>query len=154
MRLTDYIAEDLVFVVHEQPDKRSFLAKLATCVAERFPDIDGRALLTRLIEREEQASTGIGHGVAIPHATIEGLDKTWCVIAQIPEGTNFEALDGSPVHIVFLLLSPSGKIGDHLRLLARIARLASNEEFISQSTTVKEADKLYALVVEEDGRHV
>ncbi len=154
MRLKECIADDLIFVIHEPTDKLSFLEELAARIKERFPDIDSHALLTRLTAREEQVSTGIGQGVAIPHATIEGLEKTHCIIAQIPQGVDFKALDSLPVHIVFLLLSPPGKIGDHLRLLARIARLASNKEFILGIADVKEAKELYARVEREDSLHV
>ena len=77
-----------------------------------------------------------------------------CVIAQIPEGVDYLALDTSPVNITFLLLSPPGKTGDHIRLLARIARLASNEVFLSRITKAKDAVEIYALTVEEDNRHV
>jgi PTS system nitrogen regulatory IIA component len=154
MHLKDYISRDLVFTIHNAVDKAAFLKDLVGRVKERFEDIDDDTLLTRLIEREEGASTGIGHGVAIPHATVEGLKKTLCIVAQTRQGLDFKSLDSSPVHIIFLLLSPPQATGTHVRLLARIARLVSEDRFILKIANAKDEDELYTLIHEEDNRHV
>ena len=154
MKLAEYIAPELVFVAHEPDDKPSFIKELVVNVKKHLPDIDDQTLLVRLLQREDDVSTGIGRGVAIPHAAVDGIDKTWCVITQIPKGLDFNSLDASPVHITFLLISPTGRTGTHLRILARLARLVSNEAFVSRIATAKEPSDIFALVKEEDGRHV
>ena len=154
MHLKDHISSDLVFIIQGASDKAAFLKGLVARVKERFKDVDDKALFRRLIEREEEISTGIGHGVAIPHATVDNLDESVCIIAQTPEGLDFKSLDSSPVHITFLLLSPPDSTGVHLRLLARIARLVSDEKFILKIATAKDESDLYALIQEEDSRHV
>ncbi len=154
MRLNDYVEEDLVFVIHGPADKQSFLQQLVACVKKKKPTIDEHKLFDKLMEREEQVSTGIGHGVAVPHAVVEGLDRIVCLIALSPEGIEFQALDASPVHVTFLLLSPPGMTGSHLRLLARIARLVCRREFVSRIAKAKDASEVFALTMEEDGRHV
>jgi PTS system nitrogen regulatory IIA component len=154
MRLTDYISRDRVFVVRPAADKQSFLETLVGLVQQQCPELDRQVLLERLLAREEEVTTGIGHGVAIPHATMEGLPETCCFIAQTPDGLDFLSLDASPVHITFLLLSPPGATGRHIRLLARIARLTDNEKYVYAVATAESADEVYALTVAEDSRHV
>jgi PTS system nitrogen regulatory IIA component len=154
MHLIDYISENLIFVLSKPENKLDFLEKLVGCVKSRFASIDEAALLDRLKEREEVVSTGIGHGVAIPHATIEGIDKTYCIVAQISDGVDFQSLDAAEVHIVFLLLSPSENVGTHLRLLARIARVVMNEAFVATLAKAEVNWEIFALIAEEDSRHV
>ena len=154
MRLKDYISKDFIFIIHEPGDKYSFLKQLVVRAKERFVEIDEAALLKRLIYREGEVSTGIGHGVAIPHATVESIEKSLCIVAQTPEGLDFESLDASLVLITFLLLSPPDAMGSYLKLLARVARLASSEKFVHAMATAKDEDELFALIEEEDSRHV
>jgi PTS system nitrogen regulatory IIA component len=154
MRLRDYISRDLTFVIHGPLLKRELLREMVLHVKRCHPEINDRALLARLIAREEEVTTGIGHGVAIPHATLEGLSHPLCVVAQIPEGIDFLALDASPVHVVFMLLSPPSGTGVHIRLLARIARLVDGEDFIARAARASDEEALHRLILEEDSRHV
>jgi PTS system nitrogen regulatory IIA component len=154
MHLEDYLERNLVFVIDESKDKLSFLETLAARVGSQIPGIDVVSLLSKLEEREAEISTGIGNGVAIPHTTVEGLVEPTCIIAKIPGGVDFESLDGSPVYISFLLLSPPQSTGIHLRLLARIARLVMNADFISSIIDAADAEEIYKITVEEDLRHV
>ncbi len=154
MRLREYISKDLVFVIRGSADKLSFLKDVTANVKERLPSIDVDKTLAALIERENQASTGIGQGVAIPHTTLDGIGKTLCVVAKSPEGVDFESVDSAPVHVIFLLLSPSGKVGNHLRILARIARLASRKGLVSGILAAQNEADVYTLIVKEDDRHV
>lgn len=154
MRLRDHTNRDLVFVFEEQCEKRPFLERLVGLVKEQLPGVDSEALLERLIQREEQVTTGIGHGVAIPHAMVDGLDKTCCVVVQIPGGIDYESLDASPVHVAFLLLSPPRVTGLHIRLLARIARLVDGGELVRNMARASGADEVYEALLAEDGRHV
>ena len=154
MFLKNHMDRNLVFANLKPADKLSLLEALAEKTAARLPSIDRSELLRSLKEREDQVSTGIGHGVAIPHTTVEGLTDTVCLVAQLPGGIDFEALDASPVHLVFLLISPPERTGKHIRLLARIARLVSDETFVYQIATAADAAALFARVVHEDQRHV
>ncbi len=154
MKLRDYTKRELVFVFGEQCDKRPFLQRLVRMVKGQLPDIDDASLLERLYAREEQVTTGIGHGVAIPHAIVDGLDRTRCVVVQIPGGIDYESLDSSPVHVAFLLLSPPGVTGVHIRLLARIARLVDSGELVSDMARADGADAVYQVLMEQDASHV
>jgi PTS system nitrogen regulatory IIA component len=154
MHLSDHIHRRLTFVIRDPLDKLGFLQRLVSLVRQQHPPVDAQRLLYRLLEREEQVTTGIGHGVAIPHAEVEGLTDILCVLAQVPGGLDFEALDASPVHLVFMLLSPPRRTGAHIRLLARIARLVDDEQFIVRIAQAADEDELFQLVQQEDQRHV
>jgi nitrogen PTS system EIIA component len=153
MRLRDHISKELIFIFPRPGDKRSLLEALVRQIKEVLVDIDEEVLLQRLLQREEEVSTGIGHGVAIPHAFLEGLNESRCVLCQIPDGVDFQSLDASPVHVVFVLLSPPGQTGNHIRLLARIARKVAREHFVYRLATAQSTGELYSLLVEEDQRH-
>ena len=154
MRLRDYIDEDLVFFINQPQDKSSLLKTLVAYTKKKIHTLHEEVLYQRLLEREQQVSTGIGHGVAIPHAILEGMENIRCVIAKIPEGLDFQSLDAAPVQVLFLLLSPPGRTGEHIRLLARIARLLSRDQFVARIIATETTKDLYNLIVEEDSRHV
>jgi PTS system nitrogen regulatory IIA component len=166
MRISDFLSRNLVFIVPSAKGKRDLLEQVARRVCERLNSsgaeglcerlkaLDDHAVLARLMEREEQVTTGIGHGVAIPHATIEGLERTHCIVVQIPGGVDFQALDVSLVHVVFLLLSPPKSTGIHIRLLARIARLVDDPRFVASLARANDEQEIHDLIVAEDGRHV
>jgi PTS system fructose-specific IIA component len=92
------------------------------------PSLSKELVVSELIEREAAFPTGLGHGVAVPHAYSGALDSRFCVIAQIPNGVDFGAPDDEPAKLVFLLLSPPGDPEGHLATLADIARLVADEE--------------------------
>ena len=154
MHLEDFMDRNLVFIIDKPKNKLSFLEILAARVGSVIPGIDVISMLSRLEEREAEVSTGIGNGVAIPHTTVKGLKEPVCVIAKTPGGVDFESLDGSPVFISFLLLSPPHSTGTHLRLLARIARLVMNDTFISSIIDAVDVKEIYDITAREDLQHV
>lgn len=120
-----FLREELFFDVVEPMDKNDFLNDVVSRIAERTDEFDKEAVLARLLEREKATSTGIGDGVAVPHAYLAELDKMIVAFARIPQGLDFDAIDGMPVHMVFLLVGPPSAENLHLRLLARFAKLLS-----------------------------
>ena len=154
MKLSDYMDQELIYVDFHADDKPRLLATLADLVSRRFPEVSRDALHQKLSRREEAGSTGIGRGVAIPHATIAGLPKTLCMLLCSQKEIPFDAIDHQPVRLIFLLVSPPGETGLHIKLLARIARLVKNEEFLNTVATSCSSEELHRLIAEEDNRHV
>lgn len=98
--------------------------------------------LNRLVEREKVISTGIGGGIAIPHARTPEVDRTVVVLGRSLQGVDFDAIDGKPVEVVFLILGPPESSAEHVKVLARIARLVKQPEFhaaVLQAETAEEA---------------
>jgi len=153
LRLADYLRDDLVIFDLPQLAKGELMRSLAAEVAARLPNVDEALLLERLNEREEQQSTGIGHGLALPHAMLPGLERTIVVVGRAGSGLDFAALDAQPVDLFFLLLSPPEGTRDHLRVLARLARILDNEEALARLRTAADAGELFALLLSEDARH-
>lgn len=153
MHLRDYLEPSLIFTGLAPPDKQTLLEELARRTAELITEVDYETLLQHLLAREHDSSTGVGEGVAIPHCFLEGLDKTACTLAQVPQGVDYDAIDEKPTYILFMLMSPPDARMAHLRLLARISRVASREGFTEEAAAATTPDALYQLIVREDRSH-
>ena len=131
-------------------DKRRALAVIAE-IAARQLDLEPGEVLDALLEREAAASTGVGHGVAVPHARFEGLERMRGVFVRLEQPVDFAAVDDQPVDLLFALLAPRDAGADHLRALARVSRLLRQNELREQLRKARTADAVHALLVQEGG---
>ena len=154
LRLADYLREDLVLWDLPRLEKSAFMEALVAEVKARLPVVDEPELLERLLAREAQQSTGIGGGLALPHAMVHGLEQTQLVVARVGESLDFAALDSEPVDLLFLLLSPPDSAEQHLRVLARIARIIDAEETLEKLRSAQGPEDLFRMLLAEDARHV
>lgn len=122
MDLSDLIGPKSILPAVKATSKRQVIQEIAAKGAE-LTGIDERQIFDTLIEREKLGSTGIGGGIAIPHGKIAGLDRIYGALARLSRPIDFEAVDDQPVDLVFMLLAPEGAGADHLKALARIARV-------------------------------
>ena len=129
MRLEDYLQPDFVIGELASESKPDVLAELIAPIKARWPDFDDARALQVLLDRENLGTTGIGDGVAIPHGKMENLEQIVIVVGRSVKGVNFDALDFKPCRIFFLVLAPEHVAGLHLRILAHISRLLSDESF-------------------------
>ena len=129
MRLEDYLQPDFVIGELASESKSDVLAELVAPLRACWPDFDAPRALQVLLDRENLGTTGIGDGVAIPHGKMESLEKIVIVVGRSLKGVNFDALDFKPCRIFFLVLAPEHVAGLHLRILAHISRLLSDESF-------------------------
>ena len=106
-----------------------------------------RAILEILLQREKLGSTGVGNGVAIPHGKLAKLGQVFGLFARLERPVDFEALDGQPVDLIFLLLAPEGAGADHLKALARVARLLREAKVVTRLRETRDAAALYAVLV-------
>jgi nitrogen PTS system EIIA component len=127
--------------------KKAVLAELAARAAAAFK-VDERRLFDRLLERERLGSTGIGGGIAIPHARMASLTKPAGLFARLASPIDFDAIDERPVDIVFLLVAPEGAGADHLKALARVSRLLRDRGLVDKLRATENAEALYALLVD------
>ena len=105
-----------------------------------------RTVLDLLLARERLGSTGVGAGVAIPHAKLAGLSKPSAVFARLREPIDFDAVDGRPVDLIFLLLAPDSAGSDHLKALALVSRLLRDERVCARLRGTDSAEALYAIL--------
>jgi PTS system nitrogen regulatory IIA component len=103
-----------------------------------------------LMARERLGSTGIGDGIAIPHGKIGGIADLMIAIGRSNRGVDFNAMDGKPVHLFFLLMAPENSCGQHLKVLARISRLLKDNVFRNNLMKAGSPGELFNLLVEKD----
>jgi len=133
--------------------KREVMEQIADLMARsgKVPDKD--ALVRALVEREKLCSTGIGEGVAIPHAKCEGMTEMCVALALAKQGVDFDAIDKKPVTVIFGMSGPPDSPEEHIRLLSHIARLARDPEFRKALLTAPTADEVFKTLCEQETRH-
>ncbi len=129
MRLEDYAAPDLIALGIAANDKQELLGKLVDRLLQSGRVRDAAGLMGELLKREQVMSTGIGGGIAIPHALTNDIDTLVLVFGRTAAPMDFQALDGQPVDLVFMLVGPKSASSVYVKLLARVSRLLQSEHF-------------------------
>lgn len=142
MNLRDYLPPENVVLDLSAPSKTMLLRKLSQLASERLA-IDEAEIARVLTSRENLGSTGIGAGVAVPHASVKGLDRHFCLFARLAKTVDFEAVDDQPVDLVFLLLNPENR-ADHLNILSCIARRVRDEQTAATIRSTASPQDVYA----------
>src|SRR3954452_22836543 len=151
MQLGDFIDFDAINTRLSGGNKRSLLQQLAHLAGQRL-GIESPAILSSLNEREHLGSTGFGQGVAIPHGKIEGLGQIYGLFARLSEPIEYKAIDGRPVDLVFLLLSPVDAGAEHLKALAAVSRVTRNTATLEKMRGARSRDALAAVLMGADER--
>ena len=153
MTLMEILSGRSVLVGLKGQNKREILEELVSAVDEgKITDRD--RVMDAVLQREEIMSTGIGHGIAIPHGKSEYVTELGGVLGIKEGGVDFDALDGKPTFIFFLLVSPMDVSGPHIKALARISRLLKVEEFRQRLIAAKDNDEAITIVEEEEKLHL
>jgi PTS system nitrogen regulatory IIA component len=143
VRLGARLDPNLVFARLPTPTPEKLLQGVAERVAKRVPALDAETVAEVLGRREAQGSTGLGNGVAVPHGAFPELSETVLVVGTVPNGVGFEAPDGLPVRLVFILLGANGDRTEHLEMLARIARICNVPGAIKKLVRARTSPELY-----------
>jgi len=151
MQLADFLDFDAIKTSLPGGSKRSLLQQLANLAGQRIGQ-DSAAILGSLSEREQMGSTGFGQGVAIPHGKIDGLGRIYGLFARLAEPVAYKAIDGRPVDLVFLLLSPPDAGAEHLKALAAISRVTRHGATLEQMRGARSRDALAAVLLGADER--
>ncbi len=150
MQIRDLIQRNFIESELKSKTKREVLRELTELFGDSLGAVSTDTVVEVLLDREKLGSTGIGDNVAIPHGKISGLDDLVVSFGRSPEGVEFDALDGKPVHIFFLLLAPENSAGKHLKALAKISRMLKDAEFREELLAADSKEKLFSLIVEKD----
>jgi PTS system nitrogen regulatory IIA component len=145
MPLTDLVARNAIVPALKVTGKKQALQELAEKAAELVGQPE-RAVYEILLQREKLGSTGVGNGIAIPHGKIANLDRLFGLFARLDRPVDFESLDGQPVDLIFLLLAPVSAGADHLKALARVARLLRDPEVATKLRESRDVDAIYAVL--------
>ena len=145
MPLTDLLTPQAVMPALKVNSKKQALQELAARAAALCGRSD-REVLDVLAQRERLGSTGIGNGIAIPHGKLPKLERLFGVFARLDRPIDFEALDGQPGDLLFLLLAPEAAGADHLKALARVARLLRDPEVARKLRESRDAEAIYVVL--------
>lgn len=145
MTVASLIVPEAVVAGIKGNGKKQVLQELAA-EAARVSGLPERAVFETLLQRERLGTTAIGQGIAIPHGRIAGLDKLVGLFARLARPIDFEALDGEPVDLVFVLLAPEDAGADHLQALAKIARLFRTPNMAQKLRQTEDPAALYAIL--------
>ena len=145
MTLTDLIAPAAIIPALKVNGKKQALQELAARAAELTGQSE-RAILEILLQREKLGSTAVGNGIAIPHGKLPKLGRLFGLFARLERPIDFEALDSQPVDLIFLLLAPEAAGADHLKALARVARMLRDPEVARKLRESSDTDALYAVL--------
>lgn len=132
-------------------NKKALFQQLGAA-ASRQTGIAAKAIVAALNAREKLGSTGFGAGTAIPHGKVEGLDQVFGYFARLSAPVDFGAVDGLPVDLVFLLLSPPNAGADHLKALASVSRAFRDRQTLAKLRGARSKDALFALLAGEESR--
>ena len=151
MHLTDFLDFEAIKPGLSAGTKRSLLNQLASLAGNRL-GVAPSEIVETISEREKLGSTGFGQGVAIPHGKVEGLTQIYCLFARLSEPVGYKAIDGEPVDLVFLLLSPPDAGAEHLKALAAISRVIRNAATLEKMRGARSRDALAAVLMGADER--
>jgi PTS system nitrogen regulatory IIA component len=142
MDIRAFLAQDDVMVDLRASDKVALLNDLSTRAALEVA-LEPSLVSTEIIKREQLGSTGVGSGLAIPHARIPGLNRPFGILARLKRALDFAAIDGLPVDVVFLLLLPSSSGGDQLNALAAVARQLRKPTIAAMLRKARDGSEMY-----------
>jgi nitrogen PTS system EIIA component len=146
MKIDELISPDDASVGLKAPDKAWVIQELATQAAEKL-QIAAEEIAQELRRREELGSTGLGNGIALPHARLAKLDKPFGIAVRLKKPIEFDAVDGKPVDLVVLVLMPGGAQADQLNALACVARVLREEEKLERLRQANDAAEFYRELV-------
>lgn len=152
MKFSEFISKEAIRTELQATDKESVIREMTASLqdAHSISDDQFESVVEAVLKREELGSTGIGRGVAVPHTKHPTVDKLCGAVGVSTNGVEFDSLDGEKVHLLFLLVSPPDRPGDHLRALENISRQLRNDTFCRFLKQAKNADDVWTLLEEAD----
>lgn len=150
MILTQILDPQCVKVPLDSSTKEAVITELVDLLGNGKLLIDRDEVLQAVMSRENTRSTGIGSGIAIPHGKCNGVKDLVMAVGISPQGIDFQSIDGKPVYIIVLLVSPVDRTGPHIQALARISRLMLDEEFKNKLQNAPNSQTLYDLIREKE----
>ena len=146
MNIADLLIVERISCDQEATSKKKALEALSALLASESTDVSQDEIFDSLINRERLGSTGIGHGVALPHARLPGKEMAIGAFIKLKQGIDFDAIDGQPTDLLFSLLVPEHFTDEHLDILAKLAKMFSDEDFCQKIRNSSDAQQLLALL--------
>ncbi|GAB7533542.1 PTS IIA-like nitrogen regulatory protein PtsN [Pseudomonas sp. 3A(2025)] len=129
--------------------KKRVLEQIADLIGREVPELDTQDVFEKLVNREKLGSTGFGNGIAIPHCRLEACQSPISAVLSLEKPVDFDAIDGEPVDLLFVLLVPQAATDEHLQLLSQIAGMLDRSDVRERLRSAQSSDDLYQCVLEE-----
>ena len=153
IRLENILTPGRALVSAPGGSKKRVLEQIASLVASELPELDEQDIFESLIAREKLGSTGFGNGIAIPHCRLPGCFAPLSAVLHLDAAVDFDAIDGAPVDLLFVLLVPEAATDEHLELLRQIASMLDRGEVRERLRQAQSSEALYQVVVDAQNGH-
>lgn len=154
MRIQDILPKNAIIGNLEAPNKIELLTQMAKYLTSLYDLKDPALIVQKILDREAEMSTGIGFGIAIPHARIEGIDRVFMIAARTVKGIEFDAIDEQPVHLIFMMLSPSNASTQYTQILSSLSRIMSYEEIRKDLVETDDPEKFLSVITHGEDKYV
>jgi PTS system nitrogen regulatory IIA component len=146
MKIAELVSEDHIVLGVEVASKKKALEYISEILSQGQQEVTSGEVFDCLIERERLGSTGIGHGIAIPHCRLRGNSHTLAVLIRLDQGIDYDSIDNKPVDLIFAMVVPEDATDDHLKTLARLAKMFSNAELVDNLHKAESADAIHHIL--------
>jgi nitrogen PTS system EIIA component len=154
VKIQDILQKNGILTTLDAPDKTTLLTLMAKYLSSLYDIKDHDLIARKILDRETEVSTGIGYGIAIPHARVEGIDRVYMIAGRAVKGIEFNAIDEQPVHLIFMMLSPANASAEYTQLLSSLSRIMSYEEIRNRLMETDDQEKFLAVIVEGENKYV
>ena len=146
MQVSDLLTLDRIAGDVPAASKKRLLEKVSALIARGDSALSEGEVFESLLSRERLGSTGVGHGVAIPHGRMRDLDRTVGAFVRLADSVDYDAVDGEPVDLLFAMVVPEESTEEHLELLSTLAEMFSDSELLGRLRKAEAPDEMYVLL--------
>ncbi len=146
MNIRKVISKESVCVSLKARDKQGIIEELLDLIVRTGKVDDRKAVLKAILEREKKMSTGMHHGLAIPHGKTDTVDTLLGAVGIVPDGVDFDSQDGEPTRIFILTVSPINRSGPHIQFLAEISRMMNRQDIRNELLAASDEDEMYTIL--------
>jgi mannitol/fructose-specific phosphotransferase system IIA component (Ntr-type) len=154
VKIQDILQKNGVLTNLESTNKSEILTQMAKYLVTLYEIKDQDLIVRKILDREAEMSTGIGYGIAIPHARIEGIDRLYMIAGRSVKGMDFNAIDEQPVHLLFMMLSPANASSQYTHILSSLSRVMSYEEIRTSLIDSDDAEKFLGILAAGENKYV
>jgi mannitol/fructose-specific phosphotransferase system IIA component (Ntr-type) len=154
VKIQDILQKNSILIDLNSTDKQEVLSQMARFMASLHDLPNGESIDQKILERESDMSTGIGYGIAIPHARITGIDRLYMVAGRSNQGIEFNAIDEQPVHLLFMMISPTNTSSDHTQILSSLSRIMSYEDVRKKLLTADSTELFLDIIIKSENKYV
>ncbi|MDD5674476.1 MAG: PTS sugar transporter subunit IIA [Chitinivibrionales bacterium] len=154
MKLQNILAKNSVLIDIKAADKTDLLTQMGRYLGSVYDLKDSDTIVARILAREGEMSTGIGFGIAIPHARLDSIDRVYLIAARTAGDTEFNAIDEQPVRLVFLMISPANTTTEHTKILSILSRIMSYEDIRKNLLEAPDAGSFLNILIAGEDKYV